>query len=96
MATLGCTSHRPVSAKRYLDLLRCRAWTNGDELMIGLPDGSELVAGSPEATDGLAKLLGRRVTVRTAGAGQAVRHEFPTDLAVGEEEPFIWKPGLEA
>jgi uncharacterized protein YcbX len=85
-----------LSAKRYADLLGCRAWTNGDGVMIGLPDGSELVADSPEATVGLSNLLGRRVTVRTAGAGYTVRHEFPTDLAVGEGETFIWEPGLEA
>ena len=85
-----------LSAKRYADLLRCRAWTKGSEVMIGLPDGSELVADSPEATDGLSNLLGRRVTVRTAGAGHRVRHEFPSDLAVGEGETFIWEPGLDA
>ena len=85
-----------LSAKRYADLLRCSAWTNGGEVMIALPDGSELLADSPEATDGLSSLLGRRVTVRTAGAGHKVRHEFPTEITVGEGEPFIWEPGLDA
>ena len=84
-----------LSAKRYADLLRCRAWTEGGEVIIGLPDGAEIVADSPEAADGLSNLLGRHVTVRTAGAGHTVRHEFPTDLAVGEGEAFIWEPGLE-
>ena len=85
-----------LSAKRYGDLLRCRAWTSGGEVMIALPNSSELVADSREAADGLTSLLGRRVIVRTAAAGDTVRHEFPTDLAVGEGEPFIWEPGLEA
>ncbi len=85
-----------LSAKRYADLLRCRAWTNGGEVMIALPDGSELLADSPEATDRLSSLLGRRVTVRSAGAGHKVRHEFPTEITVGEGEPFIWEPGLDA
>lgn len=84
-----------LSAKRYGDLLRCRAWTNGGEAMIGLPDGSELAADSSEAADGLSDLLGRRVAVKSAGASHTVRHEFPTELAIGEGEPFIWEPGLE-
>jgi hypothetical protein len=95
-AVVDAESGVSLSAKRYLDLLRCRAWTNGDEVMIGLPDGSELVADSAQAADGLSDLLGRRVTVRNAGAGHEVRHEFPTDLAVGEGETFIWEPGLDA
>ncbi len=82
-----------LSAKRYLDLPRCRAWTNGDELMIGLPDGSELAADSAQAADGLSDLLGRRVTVRNAGAGHEVRHEFPTDLAAGVGEPLYLGTG---
>jgi uncharacterized protein YcbX len=94
-AVVDADSGVSLSAKRYLDLLRCRAWTNGDEVMIGLPDGSELVADSTQAADGLSDLLGRRVTVQTAGAGHAVRHEFPTDLAIGGGDPFIWEPGLE-
>jgi hypothetical protein len=94
-AVVDAESGVSLSAKRYSDLLRCRAWTNGDGVMIGLPDGSELVADSAQAADGLSDLLGRRVTVRSAGAGHEVRHEFPTDLAIGEGEPFIWEPGLE-
>lgn len=84
-----------LSAKRYGELLSCRAWTNGGEVMIGLPNGSQLAADSTQAADGLSDLLGRRVSVQAAGAGHAVRHEFPTDLAAGEGEPFIWEPGLE-
>lgn len=95
-AVVDAESGVSLSAKRYSDLLRCRAWTNCDGVMIGLPDGSQLVADSPEASDGLSNLLGRRVTVRTAGPGHTVRHEFPTDLAVGEGEAFIWEPGLDA
>ncbi len=94
-AVVDAESGVSLSAKRYPELLSCRAWTKSDEVMMGLPDGSELVADSTQAADGLSDLLRRRVTVRSAGAGHAVRHEFPTDLAVGEGEPFIWEPGLE-
>jgi uncharacterized protein YcbX len=36
------------------------------------------------------------VAVRPAGADHKVRHEFPTEITVGEGEPFIWEPGLDA
>ncbi len=85
-----------LSAKRYADLLRCHAWSNGDAVMIGLPDGVELAADSPEAAEGLSDLLGRKVAVQPADAGQKVRHEFPSEITIGEGEPFIWEPGLDA
>ena len=94
-AVVDAESGVSLSAKRYPELLSCRAWTNNGAVVIGLPDGSELVADSPQAADGLSDLLRRRVTVRIAGTGHAVRHEFPTDLYVGEGEFFIWDSGLE-
>lgn len=94
-AVVDAESGVSLSAKRYQELLSCRARTNSGEVMIGLPDGSEVVADSTQAADSLSDLLGRRVTVRAAGADHAVRHEFPSDLAAGEGEPFVWEPGLE-
>lgn len=95
-AVVDVESGVSLSAKRYADLLLCHAWTSDEQVMIRLPDGSELPADSTHAADGLSTLLSRRVAVRIAGAGQTVRHEFPTDLPKGEGEPFIWEPGMEA
>ncbi len=39
-AVVDAESGVSLSAKRYPELLSCRAWTNSDEVMIGLPDGS--------------------------------------------------------
>ncbi len=45
-----------LSAKRYADLLRCRAWTNDGDVMIEIPDGSEYPAGSAEVARRLSDL----------------------------------------
>jgi uncharacterized protein YcbX len=85
-----------LSAKRYGALLHCRARTGADGVMIGLPDGREMPAGSDEVASGLSDLLGRRVVTRSAGAAGTIRHEFPTAVTEGEGDPFLWEPGTEA
>ena len=72
-----------LSAKRYGELLMCRAWTVGDEVMVGLPDGSEFVADSPEGAESLSAVLDRRVEIQRAAAGETVRHEYATDSTTG-------------
>jgi len=84
-----------LSAKRYADLLHCQARTVDGDVVIRLPDGSEHPADSERIADGLSELLDRQVVVRRAGSDHTVRHEFPTELAVGEGDPFLWEPGLE-
>ncbi len=95
-AVVDSESGVSLSAKRYAELLLCRAWTTNGQVMIGLPDGSKFPADSTDAANAMTALLNRRVLVRSAQAGQDVRHEFPTDLPAGEGEPFIWEPGFEA
>jgi len=85
-----------LSAKRYADLLRCRAWTSDGEVTIRLPDSREYPAGSSEVARGLSDLLGRQVTTRSAEATETIQHEFPTAVTEGEGEPFLWEPGTEA
>ena len=85
-----------LSAKRYAELLLCHASTTDEEVMIGFPDASEYPADSSDAANGLSDLLRRRVVVRTAQAGETVRHEFPTDMPTGGGDSFIWEPGLDA
>lgn len=68
-AVVDVESGVSLSAKRYADLLRCRAWTAQDQVMIGLPDGSEFPADSTDAAEGLSALISRRVVVGTAGTG---------------------------
>lgn len=82
-----------LSAKRYAALLYCRARTGADGVVIGLPDGQEFPAGSPEVARALSELLGRRVMTRSAEAAGTIRHEFPTAVTEGEGEPFLWEPG---
>jgi len=91
-AVVDAESGVSLSAKRYADLLRCRAWTSDDEVMIGLPNGREYPAGSEQVAEGLTDLLGRQVTTRSADATETIRHEFPTAVTEGEGEPFLYLP----
>lgn len=95
-AVVDAESGVSLSAKRYAELLSCRAWTNDSEIMIALPDGSEFPAGSTEVANGLSALLGRKVITRSAESTQTIQHEFPTAITEGEGEPFLWEPGTEA
>ena len=95
-AVVDAESGVSLSAKRYADLLHCRAWTNDGEVIIRLPDGGENPAGSAEVARGLSDLLGREVTTRSAQATETIQHEFPTAITEGEGEPFLWEPGTEA
>jgi len=95
-AVVDAESGVSLSAKRYAELLSCRAWTNDRDVMIALPDGSEVPVNSTEAANGLSTLLGRNVTTRSANSTQTIQHEFPTAITEGEGEPFLWEPGTEA
>ena len=95
-AVVDAESGVSLSAKRYAELLRCRAWTSDGEVMIRLPDSREHPAGSSKVARGLSDLLGRQVTTRSAEATETIQHEFPTAVTEGEGEPFLWEPGTEA
>ena len=85
-----------LSAKRYADLLRCRARTSDGEVLISIPDNSECAAGSADAARGLSDLLGRQVTTHSAEATETIQHEFPTAVTEGHGEPFLYLPETEA
>ncbi len=60
-----------VSAKRDGRLLEAFARTDGDDVLIRLPDGAELVAGAPEADRALSAWLDREVVLRRPGGEAA-------------------------
>ena len=95
-AVVDAESGVSLSAKRYAELLSCRAWTIDTEIMIALPDGSEFPVASTEAAIGLTDLLGREVVTRSAESTQTIQHEFPTAITEGEGEPYLWEPETEA
>ncbi len=95
-AVVDAESGVSLSAKRYAELLRCRAWTSDGEVMIGLPNNCEYPAGSTEVADGLSDLLGRQVVTRSADTTETIQHEFPTAVTEGEGEPFLYEPETEA
>jgi len=85
-----------LSAKRYANLLRCRAWTSDAGVMIKLPDSREYLADSAEVALGLSDLLERQVITRSADATETIQHEFPAAITEGEGEPFLYEPETEA
>lgn len=94
-AVVDAESNVSLSAKRYADLLCCRAWTIDGEVIIRLPDGREHPAGSAEVALGLSELLGRQVATRSAQDIETIQHEFPTAVTEGKGEPFLFEPGTE-
>ena len=95
-AVVDAESGVSLSAKRYADLLRCRAWTCDGGVMIKLPNSGEFPAGSAEVAHGLSDLLGRKVTTCSADATETIQHEFPTAVTEGEGEPFLYEPETDA
>ena len=85
-----------LSAKRYPDLLNCRARTTGSEVLVRLPTGPELSVNSDELVTGLCDLLGRQVSIRSAETAGIIRHEFPSAVTEGEGDPFLYEPGTAA
>ncbi len=86
-----------LSGKRYGELLLCQAWTENSHVMVALPDGSVFDADSSETAEALSELLGRRVEIQQAKAGEPVRHEFTTDTSTdGGEVMVVEAPLTEA
>ena len=95
-AAVDAESGVSLSAKRYPDLLRCRAWTSDGDVMVQLPDSRKLPISSDDVALGLSELLGRKVTARSAETIETIQHEFPTAVTEGEGEPFLYEPKTEA
>jgi uncharacterized protein YcbX len=95
-AVVDAESGVSLSAKRYPDLLRCRAWTGESGVMVQLSDKRVLPVDSDDAAIGLSELLGRQVNTRSADTIETIQHEFPTAVTEGEGEPFLYEPKTEA
>ena len=95
-AVVDATSGVSLSAKRYPELLRCRATTSDGQVSVALPDGREFPVDSVETAARLSELLGRNVVTRSAESVDNIRHEFPTAVTEGEGDPFLYEPGTRA
>lgn len=95
-AVVDAESGVSLSAKRYADLLRCRARIDDDKVLITIPGHDEYPAGSTELAGRLSDLVERQVTTRSADAVETIRHEFPTAVTEGEGKPFLYEPETEA
>ncbi len=88
-AVVDSESGVSLSAKRHGELLLCRSWTEGNEVLVGLPDGSEFPVDSPQTAAHLSSLLDRRVEVRAAAGDSRVHHEYTTDTATGGGDAMV-------
>ena len=95
-AVVDADSGVSLSAKRYPNLLQCAARTERDEVLVTLPDGATHRVDAPQLAEALSAMLGRDVQLRAAAQTSIIRHEFPTEIAKGEGEPFLWEPHTEA
>jgi uncharacterized protein YcbX len=94
-AVVDAETNVSLSAKRYPDLLRCRAWTIGGEVIIRFPDDRELPVHSGDVANELSDLLGRQVAMLSADALETIQHEFPTAVTEGKGEPFLYESKTE-
>ncbi len=95
-AVVDAHSGVSLSAKRYGDLLRCRARTVNGEVRVLLPNGRELPAGSGDLAHELSDLFKRQVILSQANTVETIRHEFPEAVREGTGDPFLWEPGTSA
>ena len=95
-AVVDTESGVSLSAKRYANLLSCRARTGDDGVLITIPGHDEYPAGSTELACRLSDLLERKVTTRSADVVEKIQHEFPTAVTEGEGKPFLYEPETEA
>jgi uncharacterized protein YcbX len=85
-----------LSAKRVGRLLLCRSFTDGEQVSISLPDGSEFPVDSSRAAQAISEYLDRPVELRRAEAGKPARHEYPEDRLTGTGPAVITEPRLDA
>ncbi|MGI9271445.1 MAG: MOSC domain-containing protein [Woeseiaceae bacterium] len=95
-AVIDAKSRVSLSAKRYAELLRCRARTSDGNVIITLPNGDEYPVDSVEAWRELSEFLERDVEMCSADAAETIQHEFPTAVTEGGGDPFLYEPGTKA
>lgn len=71
--------HRALSAKVEPRLLAASARLDGDDVVVTLPTGEELVAGDPAADAAIASWLGRPVRLERASPGMQRTFRMPDD-----------------
>ena len=82
-----------LSAKSVPALLTARARTEGDAVVIVLPDGRELGAADPDVSAVLSSWLDRDVELRPSGPG-SVAYEMTFDPPNDDAEAVFW-PAME-
>ena len=78
-----------LSAKSVPELLTAGARTEGDEVVITLPDGTEVSASDGDASALLSRWLGREVELRETGAGE-LSFEMTFDPPNDDAELVSW------
>lgn len=95
-AVVDAESGVSLSAKRYPILLKCRARTSGEDVVVTLPDQSEYAAGSEQLAAQLTELLHRQVTTQSADKVDVIKHEFPAAFREGKGEAVLYETSTDA
>jgi uncharacterized protein YcbX len=91
-AVVDPQARKVLSAKRYADLLFASARTEGAEVVLRLPDGSEHAAEDPGVHGVLSAWLGREVRLERPPADEVFPMEMHTGMSDESTPLFDW-PG---
>ncbi|HEX4868847.1 MAG TPA: MOSC N-terminal beta barrel domain-containing protein [Acidimicrobiales bacterium] len=91
-AVVDPQARKVLSGKRYADLLLASARTEGDGVVLTLPDGSEHAAEDPRVHDALSAWLGREVRLERPSADEVLPMEMHTGMSDESTALFDW-PG---
>ena len=92
LAVVDPAEGKVLSAKRYAALLEASARLVGDEVVVTLPDGSELAAGDPKVHAALSSWLDRAVRLEAPPADGVYPLEMYTGMSDEDTPVFDW-PG---
>lgn len=81
---------RVLTAKRYGALLEASARSEGDTVIITLPDGTGFEAGDPDLDAALSDWLGRAARLSPAGDGGSRTFEMSLDAEHPDHDLFEW------
>src|SRR5688500_872085 len=90
LAIVDPAAGKVLSAKRYADLLMASARLDGDEVIVTLPDGSELQASDPGVHAALSTWLDRDVRLEPPPFAGPLPMEMYTGMSDEDTPLFEW------
>jgi uncharacterized protein YcbX len=89
-AVVDPAARKVISAKRYAELLMASARTEGDGIVVSLPDGSEFAADDPKIHAALSEWLGKDVRLEHPPTDAVYPMEMYTGMSDETTPLFDW------